>query len=90
MIFEELNTGSQFLYGKGSFVKVKPFIGIVDGKGTTFNCQSLDDHKFFSFRGNDEVVLDFDRENFEKLWESNKDPIDKALCYKFYKLGINQ
>jgi hypothetical protein len=89
MIFDELAEGQIFKYSnRVNFVKIKPVQAVHIHDRLTFNSRCIDTNMLYYFTPSDCVEPDSDRENFEKLWESNKGPIDKALCYKFYKLGL--
>lgn len=88
MIFKDVPVGDCFCIDNLYFRKVLPIIGTDGHTNLTFNAINLDDNKMYGFEKDDEVCPDCCRALFEELWENKSCPIDKALCYEFYKLGI--
>lgn len=89
MTFEELAVGSTFSLNKQYLVKIDQIRGNYDGEDITLNAQDLDTNILWYVAPWRTVTMDRSRDKFEQLWAANKQPIDKALCYEFYKLGVN-
>lgn len=89
MKFEDLEIGSIFSYSGYTYIKIDRIVVVTPTATLTFNAKDIDTDKAFQIHPDASVSLVPIRDEFERLWKTKSGSIDKALCYEFYKLGVN-